>query len=58
MKTFKLIMVFVGIFINIAFYFAFFVSFFNKSVGDTDALLMLIAAMVMTMLIKQELKNI
>lgn len=58
MKTFKLIMVFVGIFINIAFYFAFFVSFFNKSVDNTDTLLILIAAMVMTMLIKQELKNI
>lgn len=57
MKTFKLIVIILGAIINLGFYVTFFMTFTDKSVNETTSLLILIVAMIMTILLKQELKN-
>lgn len=50
-------MIWIGIAVNLAFYAAFFITFCDESISETTNILILIAAMIMTMLIKQELKD-
>lgn len=59
MKTIKEIILILGSAVNAGFYVTFFVTFFDESVSETTSLSLLIAAMVMTILIKEihELKD-
>ena len=54
MKTIKAIIIILGLVVNSGFYIAFFVSFVN----ETPDLLLLIAAMVMSILINQGLNEL
>ncbi len=54
MKTIKAIIIILGLVVNSGFYIAFFVSFVN----ETPDLLLLIAAMVMSILINQEIHEL
>ena len=58
MKTIKEIILILGLAVNVGFYAAFFVTFFDESVSETTSLLLLIAAMVMSILINQGLNEL
>lgn len=58
MKTIKTIIVSLGLSINLVFYAAFFLTFADESVNETTRLLLLIAAMIMSILVNQGIREL
>lgn len=58
MKNFKFMMTVLGVCLALAFYVCFFVTFFNENISEESNMLLLVIALQLTTIVKQNLKEL